>query len=294
MAKFNHLDIRGTKKVPAAFGNVFICSGSATDAKTVVFPDGYLNGATPEPNLAFKAVFPNGHNAANASSYLSLNGVVVVSNQNGTLAPLPIHEMTEGGSTVYKVLNANTALELYYTEDYDGNSHPAFVVVGNPLVLSSSAYSIYADGQIADQTPVGVITAYYGTSDPFGWLICDGRTNLDLQHKYPKLYAFLGNSNGLPDLRECTLKGIGQTSYATHGHLSGLTIGGFVNDRVIQHTHLVDLPLNFAGSGSKIYYLTNAGAGTTAGANTTNVQEGWSGATNEVKAIGVNFIIKAM
>lgn len=147
MAKFNHIDVRGTKKVPSAFGNVFISADSISAAKTVTFPDGYLNGATPEPNLAFKVVFANGHNAANASSYLSLNGVVVVSNQNGTLAPLPIHEMTEGGSTVYKVLNANTVLELYYTEDYDGSSHPAFVVVGNPLVLSSSTYSIYADGK---------------------------------------------------------------------------------------------------------------------------------------------------
>ena len=146
MAKFNHIDVRGTKKVPSAFGNVFISADSISAAKTVTFPDGYLNGATPEPNLAFKVVFANGHNASNASSYLSLNGVVVVSNQNGTLAPLPIHEMTEGGSTVYKVLDANTALELYYTEDYDGNSHPAFVVVGNPLVLSSSTYSIYANG----------------------------------------------------------------------------------------------------------------------------------------------------
>ncbi|MBQ3835549.1 MAG: hypothetical protein II814_00285 [Treponema sp.] len=154
MAKFNHIDVRGTKKVPSAFGNVFISADSISAAKTVTFPDGYLNGATPEPNLAFKVVFANGHNAANASSYLSLNGVVVVSNQNGTLAPLPIHEMTEGGSTVYKVLQANTVLELYYTADYDGDSHPAFVVVGNPLVLSSSAYSIYADGQIGGMVTV--------------------------------------------------------------------------------------------------------------------------------------------
>lgn len=151
MAKFNHIDVRGTKKVPSAFGNVFISADSISAAKTVTFPDGYLNGATPEPNLAFKVVFANGHNASNASSYLSLNGVVVVSNQNGTLAPLPIHEMTEGGSTVYKVLDANTALELYYTEDYDGDNHPAFVVVGNPLVLSSSTYSIYANGLFEDR-----------------------------------------------------------------------------------------------------------------------------------------------
>lgn len=157
MAKFNHIDVRGTKKVPSAFGNVFISADSISAAKTVTFPDGYLNGATPEPNLAFKVVFASGHNAANASSYLSLNGVVVVSNQNGTLAPLPIHKMTEGGSTVYKVLDANTALEMYYTADYDGNQTPAFVIVGNPLVLSSSTYSIYANGSKIEQ-PIDRVT----------------------------------------------------------------------------------------------------------------------------------------
>lgn len=159
MAKFNHIDVRGTKKVPSAFGNVFISADSISAAKTVTFPDGYLNGATPEPNLAFKVVFANGHNAANASSYLSLNGIVVVSNQNGVLAPIPIHAMTEGGSTVYKVLQANTVLELYYTADYDGNNAPAFVVIGNPVVLSSADYTIYADGHYAAESfyPIGSI-----------------------------------------------------------------------------------------------------------------------------------------
>ena len=54
--------------------------------------------------------------------------------------------MIEGGSTVYKVVDPNTILNVYYTADYDGNGTPAFVVVGNPLVLSSSTYSIYANG----------------------------------------------------------------------------------------------------------------------------------------------------
>lgn len=169
MAKFNHIDVRGTKKVPSAFGNVFISADSISAAKTVTFPDGYLNGATPEPNLAFKVVFANGHNAANASSYLSLNGIVVVSNQNGVLAPIPIHAMTEGGSTVYKVLQANTVLELYYTADYDGNNAPAFVVIGNPVVLSSADYTIYANGQnnIDGAHPIGsTYVQYPGQKSP--------------------------------------------------------------------------------------------------------------------------------
>ena len=91
-----------------------------------------------------KVLFKNGHNASSASDNMTINGIPVVSNQNGTLLPIPIHEM--GSPAEYKVLDPNTTLEVYYTADYDGSQNPAFVVVGNPLVLSSSTYSIYANG----------------------------------------------------------------------------------------------------------------------------------------------------
>lgn len=128
-------------KAPA-LAEVVAASGTLSQAKTI--PLGY----TAESRLAFKVVFPAGHNDGTSSDGLTLNGIPVVSNQNGTLLPIPHHEMTEGGSTVYKVLDANTVLELYYTADYDGSQNPAFVVVGNPLVLSSSTYSIYANGNV--------------------------------------------------------------------------------------------------------------------------------------------------
>ena len=46
--------------------------------------------------------------------------------------------------------------------------------------------------------PCGAISAYYGTTAPRGWLICDG-SSFDT-NKYSKLYELLG-SNTLPDLR---------------------------------------------------------------------------------------------
>lgn len=315
MAKFNHIDVRGIKRVPSAFGNVFICSGATADAKTVVFPDGYLNGTTPEPNLAFKAVFPNGHNAANASSYLSLNGVVVVSNQNGTLAPIPCHAMTEGGSTVYKVLSPNTTLELYYTADYDGNQTPAFVIIGNPLVLSSSTYSIYANGQIGNEQ-VATVRAILSNNVPYGWLLCDNtvRNKAD----YPKLWDEIplefkntANNTFVIDLREATLKGIGLTSKSSaHYNSTGLTLGQFIEDRFQGHAAQLTVPnmQNSAPGGN----MSSPGATPFCWAG--GVQQGelnmpstWrinlkdngygtprQGATTEVKSVGVNWIIKAM
>ena len=126
----------------SSFGNVLICSDSISNPKTVTFPNGY----NLDTNLAFKVVFVNGHNCVDDSTPMTLNGVPVVVNKFGTLIPLPIHEMDESGTTVYKSVMPNCVLEMYYTSNYDGNNNPAFVVIGNPVVLSSADYTIYADG----------------------------------------------------------------------------------------------------------------------------------------------------
>ena len=58
--------------------------------------------------------------------------------------------------------------------------------------------------------PVGFVGAYYGTTDPDGWFICDGRdttgTDIELETNFPMLYDFLG-SNVLPDLRKRFIEG---------------------------------------------------------------------------------------
>lgn len=60
---------------------------------------------------------------------------------------------------------------------------------------------------------VGTVKAYYSSTVPYGWFACDGTdttsTSNRLSTYYQELYTFLGNSNVLPDLRECSLVGIG-------------------------------------------------------------------------------------
>ena len=36
-------------------------------------------------------------------------------------------------------------MELYYTKNYDGNNTPAYVVIGNPILISASTETIFAD-----------------------------------------------------------------------------------------------------------------------------------------------------
>lgn len=127
----------------SSFGNVFICNDNISDSKTITFPVGY----NLDSNLSFKILFAKGHNCANSSTHLTLNDIPVVINKHGNLIPIPNHAMQERSSTVYKCLQPNTMLEMYYNSNYDGEGNSAFVVVGNPTVLSSTNYTIYADGQ---------------------------------------------------------------------------------------------------------------------------------------------------
>lgn len=129
-------------KVPYA-PSLVVNTQLISTAKNITLPANCpYNGQT------IKVVFANGHQAGSASDHMSLNvnnglsPAPIVSNQNGTLDYLPIHELTAG---TYSVLQANTVLEMYYTETgFSGN--PAWVIVGNPVVFSSSTYTIYANG----------------------------------------------------------------------------------------------------------------------------------------------------
>lgn len=172
----------------SSFGNVLICSDSISNPKTVTFPNGY----NLDTNLAFKVVFVNGHNCVDDSTPMTLNGVPVVVNKFGTLIPLPIHEMDESGTTVYKSVMPNCVLEMYYTSNYDGNNNPAFVVIGNPVVLSSTDYTIYADGKIGDEF-IGDVKSGLYKNEPYGWKKCNGQTLS--RANYKELVNFITTNN---------------------------------------------------------------------------------------------------
>ncbi len=144
--------------------------------------------------------------------------------------------------------------------------------------------------------PVGAIMPFYGSVAPGGWFMCDGTdtTNtsnqLDLHH--PELYRVLGNSNILPDLRECVLVGAGQSTRAIldeTGHAHDVyTLGEFKDDQIQVHTH--QYKINYYGSGSSI--SSNCSAQTNPDYDATTVISGRTGDTTHGKQLGVNYIIK--
>ena len=167
----------------SSFGNVLICSNAINANKTVTFPDGYEL----DSNLSFKILFKNGHNCANNSTHMTLsNGTKaypIVVNKYGTLIPLPIHKMSESSTTVYKSLQPNTILEMYFDSTYGTDG--AFVVIGNPIVLSSDDYTIYADGKTDECLYEHNITGHIANGQPgtiqlnFNFTYIDNKSTCD-------------------------------------------------------------------------------------------------------------------
>ena len=150
--------------------------------------------------------------------------------------------------------------------------------------------TLYAD------TPVGSIMPFGGTAMPDGWLSCSGQeiSRTDYADLFAVIGTYYGSGNGtttfnVPDLREATPKGTGLSGKSNvHYSVGGITLGHFVDDQIQDHTH--QAYKNFEGGATG-----GAGGQTTLGGlvETTGVYTGRKGSTTEVKAVGVNFIIKA-
>ena len=133
--------------------------------------------------------------------------------------------------------------------------------------------------------PLGAIQAFAGGCNSSAWLLLDGRdttgTSEELQTYYPALYAYLGNTNVLPDYRECALVGAGENTTDTIAIHDVYAVGEFKNDQLANHTH--PLPQASTGSYNGGYYTITQSCGNP---NTpTSVNRG--------KRKGVNYYIKA-
>jgi len=161
------------------------------------------------------------------------------------------------------------------------------------ILIKTAGMNVWAD------LPVGAIIPYGGATAPSGWFICDG-TEL-VRTTYPELFAVIGTAFGsadsthfnIPDMRESVPKGAGITGKTVGAHLDadGLVVGEFLDDQLQAHTHSNKTGTSIAGQDAWTMFATNQVE--TAVEQTNNGVVGRFGATTEVKAVGVNYIIKA-
>lgn len=163
---------------------------------------------------------------------------------------------------------------------------------------------LYADSPIGSIIPFGGITA------PNGFLLCQGQAVS--RTTYAELFAVIGTSFGsgdgsttfnVPDLREATTKGVGLSGKSSnHFDADGVALGEFVEDRVQDHTHWTYLngDVNYpfgtkTGDDTNVYHANadTENSGSSWKVLAAYINAGRHGATTEVKAVGVNYIIKA-
>ena len=133
------------------------------------------------------------------------------------------------------------------------------------------AISLYELSQrISSSMPLGTIVPYYGTDEPSGWKICDGRSCAGSE-----LAKKLGISN-VPDLRGRFIRMIG-------GNAAGMAVAQ--GDELKGHTHTFR-HWNPSG-GSSAYYWSGGGAGWQT-SNTSSV----GGVETRPVNMAFNYIIK--
>ena len=157
-------------------------------------------------------------------------------------------------------------------------------------------------------SPIGSILPYGGTSAPSGWFLCQGQAVS--RTTYSELFAVIGTAFGagdgsttfnLPDMRESVPKGAGLTGHTVGAHLDadGLAVGEFLDDRVQTHKHTVKYKnyiVSYPGTNSGSDYgvqPSNATYSADKKLTADPISDARSGATTEVKSVGVNYIIKA-
>lgn len=110
-----------------------------------------------------------------------------------------------------------------------GTTATDVVIQGNTQPVTSDAVAT-AIQQVSNSVPVGAVMAFAQGTTQTGWLLCDGST-FD-RTVYPALYTYLGNSNVLPDYRECVLVGVGQNTTDTIADHDVYTLGQFKDDQM--------------------------------------------------------------
>ena len=166
------------------------------------------------------------------------------------------------------------------------------------------------DGQIGNER-IGTIISSFLDNPNYGWIKTDN-TEYSADD-YPQFWNLLPSaSSGVftidstnntfsIDLREIALKGIGLSSLTSkHYSSTGLTLGEFIEDRNRAHNHNIssvefgEVDGTYSDSDKSYVFRSAKYTGSLWWKTPSGGVTSYSGSdTNEVKAVGVNYFIKA-
>lgn len=141
----------------------WILMSQEVDNEVIMASSTTINGKSLISGSSIKIMFTADITGSNTTTGLSLtyNGTAyaVKVGKNGALANFNAYEVSSG---VFKYLQAYTTLELAF----DGTQ---FIIIGNPVVLSSADYTIYPDGAINKKSVDWVLNTSKVTTQYFDY-----------------------------------------------------------------------------------------------------------------------------
>jgi hypothetical protein len=190
---------------PAKSGGIFAANAVIMASNTT------LSGVAISAGAVVRVLFTADLTGSDAITGLQLtyNGstYAVKIGKDGTLAAFVASEISSG---VFKYLQAYTTLELIF----DGTQ---FIIIGNPVVLSSLNYTIYADGQKQiNRLWQGVVTSTNDINDftDFGsYFVETGATNAPSSTAWGVLFVFPTNKEVLQFFLGTTADTFGKLYY---------------------------------------------------------------------------------
>lgn len=235
--------------------------------------------------------------------------------KDGALVSIYAKELTAGN---YTYIHAGIFLDLFF----DGEE---FIVVGNPVVLSTIDSAVYANGKVGNEC-LGTVKAMTTVTAPYGWKVCDGQAISRTEYKdlfecyrdqtYDSnpahtLLSRYGTGDGsttfnLPDYREVSLVGTGSNSKDSPATHDTYTQGEFKDDQLQNHGHgttvgKTSIAVGY-GTGGYTNYIdyntTPSGINlsdsyiTSPSVTVNDPNSGRHGSTTRGKRKGVTFIVK--
>lgn len=173
--------------VPFMFdGTGFILVANLMQTSVISSANTTVNGAPLYNGANIKVMFTSALAGTDTSTalVLSYNGsnITVKVPVNGALTDYVAKAVDESGTTAYYFCQAYTTLELLFDGTY-------FVITNNPVVISNSDYTIYADGSKAYKTGYAIDNSKFLTGIDFNNFI--GIADAVVT------YAILGHSSNL-------------------------------------------------------------------------------------------------
>ncbi len=209
----------------------FANTGSAPGILTI---PGYYNGYNG------RIVYTGGSGGASNSIWIINRTSYAAGGRAGTNTnPVNYTASGSGGSAGYVLFGTNNNPGTF-VNGLNGNNGIVIIAFPSLSLVTRATFN-----SLPTFTPAGSIASYLGTTDPDGWVICDGvaRTVTDARYTYVLAMGIgSGTANNYtpPDYRGAFLRGSGTNG--TNSTYVGPTNGTRQTDDITSHTHTLTDP----------------------------------------------------